>query len=60
MTVLYAVVEHDPYTPKDGYSETIGLICSTKELAEQQAKQLNIMYAPYYYTISPIQVYEGE
>lgn len=56
--ILYMVVCHDPYLPKEGFKEAAVAVCKTKEKAEEIAKFYDLKYGPYYHSVEPCEVVE--
>lgn len=56
--MIFLVIEHYPYTPCDGYEETVTSICSTRDKAQQLADEYNQEYAPYFFTVRPVNIEE--
>ena len=56
--ILYMVVSHDPYLPKEGFKEAAVAICKTKEKADEVAKFYDLKYGPYYHSVEPCEVVE--
>lgn len=56
--IVYLVIEHDPYLPKDGFSDHAISVCKTEEKAKRIAEQYDREFAPYYHTVERCEVIE--
>lgn len=55
---IWVVIEHLSRIPKDGFEHTACALFLSKEKAQKTAEAYNKWYAPDYFTIEPVEVYE--